>query len=302
MAFPLLLALSAPPPGCQILADDAILARDVAAVVPAFGQVPGDFRLGFVPDTGAPRIFRAADLERLAKNQGVDLPDAPDVCFALHTFNPQPADIEAAMRTTLAGVPGIEAAKIEISSSSAQRVPYGELIFPRAGLQLPAGTQLDNVWRGFVRHGAEQFPVWARVRITAHMTRVVATANIPSGKPIQKSQVRLESCEDSLLDETTARSLDEVVGYLPKSLLRAYLPIRKTQLAPVPDVAKGELVDVQVFAGPAHLEIKAKAESDGSMGSTILLRNLSSGKEFSARVTGKNRVLVGDVPVSGGIQ
>jgi flagella basal body P-ring formation protein FlgA len=126
------------------------------------------------------------------------------------------------------------------------------------------------------------------------MTRVVAVANIPSGKPIQKNQVRLETCEDFLLDETTARNLDEVIGYVPKNFLRAYVAIRKTQLAPPPEVAKGELVDVQVFSGAAHLVVQGKAQSEGFKGSTILVRNLSSGKDFRARVVGKNQVIVGD--------
>ncbi len=294
MALPFLFALSAPLDGCRILQTDLIFARDVTAVVPGFRQVAGDFRLGYVPDSGAPRILHRADLQRIARNQGVELIDPPDVCFALRTFIPQPEEMEAAMRKTLADVPGIAAAKIEISSLSQRRIPFGELIFPRAGLQLPSGNQPNALWRGFVRHGEEEFPVWARVRIVANMTRVVATANIPSGRPVQKSQVRVESCEDFLLDETTARSLDEVIGRLPKTLLRAYLPIRTTQLSPAPDVAKGELVDVQVFAGAAHLVVKGKAESEGFEGSTILVRNLSSGKEFRARVAGKSRVVVGD--------
>ncbi len=85
-----------------------------------------------------------------------------------------------------------------------------------------------------------------------------------------------------------------MIGYLPKSVLRAEFPIRKTQLAPPPDVEKGELVDVQVFAGAAHLVVKAKAQADGFKGSTILMHNLSSGKDFPAMVVGKNRVMVGD--------
>ena len=58
-----------------------------------------------------------------------------------------------------------------------------------------SGTQQEVLWRGYVRYGtAGDFPVWAKVRITATITRVVAAANIPSGKPIQANQVRLESC------------------------------------------------------------------------------------------------------------
>ena len=294
MALPLLFALSAPP-ACHAIQNEMILARDVAAVVPSFAPVAGDFHLGYVSSTGTPRIFRGADLQRIAKNQGLDIPDLPDVCFALQTFVPQPEDIRVAIRETLADVAGIATARIEISASSQHPAPFGALIFPRTGMQQASGSRPEILWRGFVRHADSDFPVWARVRIIANMTRVVATTNIPSGKPIQKNQVRLENCEDFLLDETTARNLDEVIGYIPKSFLRAYAPIRKTQLASLPEVAKGELVDVEVFAGAARLVVKGKAQSDGFKGSTILVRNLSSGKDFRARVAGKNRVIVGDL-------
>jgi flagella basal body P-ring formation protein FlgA len=294
MALPFLLALTAPLPGCQILQSDVILARDVAAVIPGFRQVSGDFRLGYVPASGASRMLRGADLQRIARNQGVELADLPDVCFSQRTFIPQSSEMEAAMRQTLADVPGIANAKIEIVSSSRHAVPFGDLIFPRSGLQLPTATAPEAMWRGFVRHGAEQFPVWARTRIVVNTTRIVAAVNIPAGKPIQKSQVRLESCEDFLLDDSAARDLDDVVGYLPKSLLRAGLPIRKSQIAPRPDVAKGDIVNVEVFAGAAHLMVKGLAQSEGFQGSTIVVRNLSSGKDFRARVAGKSQVIVGD--------
>jgi flagella basal body P-ring formation protein FlgA len=168
-------------------------------------------------------------------------------------------------------------------------------MFPRNGLQLPSGTQPEALWRGFVRYAEGDFPVWARVRVLANRARVVAVANIPTGKVIQRNQVRLESCEDSVLDETAARNLDEVIGFIPKNFLRAYFPIRKTQLASPPDIAKGELVDVQVNSGAAHLVIQGKAQSEGVRGSTILIRNLSSGKDFRARVVGKNQAVVGDL-------
>jgi flagella basal body P-ring formation protein FlgA len=293
MAFPFLLALSAPP-GCHAIQNEMILARDVAAVVPGFAQVAGDFHLGLVASSGAPRILRGADLQRIARNQGVELADLPDVCLALQIYIPQPEDIRTALRETLADVPGIAGARIEISAVSQRPTPFGKLIFPRTGMQPPSASQPEILWRGYVHHADADFPVWARVRIVANMTRVVATANIPSGKPIQKNQVRLESCEDFLLDEATARNLDEVIGYVPKSLLRAYLPIKKTQLAALPDVAKGSLVDVEVFAGAARLMVKAKAQADGFKGSSIVVRNLSSGKDFRARVTGKDQVVVGD--------
>ena len=138
MALPLLFALSAPP-ACHAIQNEMILARDVAAVVPGFARVAGDFHLGYVSSTGAPRIFRGADLQRIAKNQGVDILDLPDVCFALQTFIPQPEDIRTAIRQTLADVAGIATARIEISASSQHPAPFGKLIFPRTGMQQPSG-------------------------------------------------------------------------------------------------------------------------------------------------------------------
>jgi len=163
-------------------------------------------------------------------------------------------------------------------------------------MQLPqgSGTQREVLWHGYVRYGDNhQFPVWAKVRITANITRVVAVASIPIGKPIQGNQVRLESCEDFPFDETVAATLDEVIGYLSKSSLHAGSVIRRTQIEPAPDVARGDLILVQVFAGGAYLRLEGRAESAGVKGSTILVRNLSSGKDFRAQVTGKNQATVG---------
>jgi flagella basal body P-ring formation protein FlgA len=285
------LALAITPEGCNKVQSDMIFARDVAALVPAFALVSGDFNLGYVLSSGEPRILRGADLERVARNQRVELADLPDVCFARETFVPRAEQIGDAMAAEL-NIPG---AKIEVLGSSQQPVPTGKLVFPRGGVQLPQGSggQCEVLWHGFVRSNDDrQFPVWAKARITANQPRVVVVAGILAGKPIQSSQVRLESSEASPFDETVARSLDEVVGLLPKTMLRIGAVVHKTQVEPVPDVARGDLVLVQVFAGGAYLRLQARAESGGVKGSTILVRNLTSGKDFRAEVTGKNQAKV----------
>jgi flagella basal body P-ring formation protein FlgA len=310
MVIPAFFALAITPGGCHLIRSDIIFARDVAAVVPAFAQVPGDFRIGYVSTEGEPQILRGADLQRIAKNQRLELDGLPDMCFARATFVPQPDQIREAMLTELNGAelnsaePNVSGqklagAKIEVLTSSQHPVPTGELVFPFAGMQLPQGssTQRDLLWNGYVRDGGDrQFPVWAKVRITAAITRVVAAGNIPIGKPIQANQVRLEALEDFPFDETAARNLDEVIGYLPKSSLRAGSLIRRTQIERAPDVARGDVVIVDVFVDGAHLRLEGRAESEGVKGSTILVRNLSSGKDFRAQVTGKNQATVGMEP------
>jgi flagella basal body P-ring formation protein FlgA len=296
-AIPLLLAFAVSPDGCHKIQRELILARDVAAVIPAFGQVPGDFNLGYLPASGEPRIFRGVDLERIAKNQRVELTGLQDVCFARETFVPALAQLQGAMLAELKSTePNLIGSKIEILSWSQHSAPMGELVFPRAGMQLPqgSGTQREILWNGYVRYGNDQrLPLWAKVRITASITRVVAIASIPIGKPIQANQIRLEVLEDFPFDESLTHSLDDVIGYLSKSFVHAGSPIYRTQIERNPDVTRGDLVTVEVFAGGAHLKLEARAESAGVKGSTIVVRNLSSGKEFRAQVTGKNHATVG---------
>jgi len=293
LAIPILLAVAAgEPEQCHAIDREYILARDVAAMVPAFAQLSADFSLGYVPLSGEPRILKGIDLQNIARNRGVEMAAAPaDVCFKRRTFVPSTDQLRDAM---MAGL-GIPDAKIEITSSSQHRAPSGEVVFPRAGLQFTE-NQKDLLWRGYVRYGEDRrFDLWAKVRITATMTRVAAAANISAGKPIQVSQLRLETGEDSPLDETVVRSLEDAAGFVAKTPLHKTAVIRKNQIERAPDVARGDLVTVHVFEGAAHLSLEARAQQDGVKGATIVVRNPSSGKDFRAQVTGKDQVTIGQV-------
>ncbi len=274
-----------------------VFARDVTPAVPAFGQFAADFLLGYVASSGAPRVFKGADLERIAKNRGVELHGLADVCFTRKTFVPQAAQIRDAILKTLA----MSNIKLEVVSSSQREAPSGELVFPGNGVQLPAPGQSEMLWNGFVRYSDNgRFPVWARVRISATMTRVVAIYDIAAGKQVLPSQVRLETFEGNPLDDALVRDLDDVVGCVPRMSLRAMTAIRKSQIERPSDVLRGELVRVEVFEGAAHLQIEGTAQSSGMKGSSILVRNPSSGKDFRAQVTGKGIVSIGQAPAPKG--
>ncbi len=304
MALPLLLALapqSAPPlvrqpDGCWPVQDDRIYARDVAAAVPAFSGVPADFALGFAPAPGVRRVFRGAALEKLARNQGVTLEAAPDVCFE-RAMAALPADeILEAMRSAWFGE-NVRSADVhmELRSWSPHTAPLGRIMFPRTGLQLPAASdpRAEVVWHGYVLYGNNhRFSISARARITTTTTRVVAVEELSVGAPVRQDQVRLESIDTFALDDRPARHLDEVVGYVPRTLIRSGATVLRSQLRRAPEVARGDMVKVEVTAGAAHLLLEGRAESDGFTGKTILVKNLASGKDFRARVTGKGKVSV----------
>jgi len=280
----------APPPGdCRQLDSDAVLARDLAPLVPGFAKLPEDFLVGYVESSGAPRIFHALDLEHIARNRGVILQGLEDLCLERRTFIVPAARIAEAMGKSLGAVPGL---KIEITSSTQQPVPTGEVVFPRSGVQPPVGAEVT--WRGFVQSGkSATYPVWARARITVTANRVVAAADLRPGTPIQPSQIRVESAEESPFEDGLIRALDDTVGLVAKATIQKGSAIRKSQVAPPLDVARGDLVRLEVYTGNAHLSMEVRAEASGMKGSTITVRNLSSGRDFQARIAGKGQVTVG---------
>ena len=295
MAFPLLVAvipqMVPQPDGCFPIQDDRIYARDVAAAVPVFAGVPADFALGYAPAPGTRRVLKGAALEKIALNQGVSAESLPDVCFERAMATLEADEILEAMRLAWNG-PGVN---MDLRSWSPQIAPQGKVIFPRTGLQLPAGSdpQAEVLWRGYVVYGNNRrFGISARARITTSATRVVAVADLPAGETVREDQVRLESFDAFALDDRPARRLEEVVGYVPRARIRAGATVLRSQLNRAPEVARGDVVRVEVTAGGAHLALEGRAESNGSTGTVILVKNPTSGKNFRARVTGKGKVSV----------
>ena len=295
MALPFLLETVPPvvpqPDGCLPIQEDKIYARDVAAAVGDYSNVPADFALGYAPAPGVRRVFKAEVLERLARNQGVVLENLPDVCFERAMATLQPAEVLEAMRSAW----GSGDVNMELKSFTPQIAPQGTVVFSRTGLQLPLGSdpKAEVIWRGYVLYGNNRrFGISARARITTTTTRIVATADLAAGAPVREDQVQLESVDTFALDDRPVRNLEEVVGYVPRSLIRAGSTVLRSQLGRAPEVARGDLVKVEVTAGGAHLLFEGKAEADGVIGKTILVKNLTSGKDFRARVTGKGKVSV----------
>jgi flagella basal body P-ring formation protein FlgA len=294
MALPLLFAIVPQGDGCLPVQDDRIYARDVAAAVPAFAGVAADFSLGYAPAPGSRRVFKGDALARLARNQGVAeeaVEAVPDVCFERAMATLEAGEILQAMHASWNSAD----VRMELRSFTPQIAPQGKVVFERAGLQLPAvaDPQAEVVWRGYVVYGNNRrFGISARARITTTTTRVVAITDLFAGAPVRQDQVRVESFDTFALDDRPARSLDVVVGFVPTLQIRSGSTVLRSQLNRAPEVAKGEVVKVEVTAGDVHLLFEGRAETDGMTGKTILVKNLTSGKDFRARVTGKGKVSV----------
>jgi flagella basal body P-ring formation protein FlgA len=198
-----------------------------------------------------------------------------------------PAGLLEAMKSSL------PQARIEILEYSRQPAPPGELEFPRQGLR-EGSPRNGALWSGSVRYaGNRRFLIWARVKVTVGVRRVLAMADLKAGQRIEPGQILEQTREEFPSPGEFAVTLDQVAGKWPRLMVRAGSEIRMDQLVEAKDVARGERVRVEVVAGAARLEFDGIAESSGSAGEMIPVRNPDTSRRFRARVEGRGRVSVG---------
>jgi flagella basal body P-ring formation protein FlgA len=266
---------------------DQILARDLVPAYPEMASLDSATPLAFAPAPGVARVFHLSDLRTLATR--FQLPAIPDheICVERQVAPLDPAQLLTAMRRAFPD------ARIEIVEYSRQPVPEGLIEFTQDGLHHPQ-TGDTALWNGAVRYaGNRRFVVWARVKITASVQRVLALGDLKPGRAIDPGQVLLQTREEFPAAGNFAQVVDEVAGKSPRLAIRAGIEIRLDQLVPAREVKHGETVRVDVFGGAAHLEFEGVAESCGAVGEMISVRNPSSHRQFRARVEGKGRVSVG---------
>jgi flagellar basal body P-ring formation protein FlgA len=275
--------------GCFPVTGPRILARDLALADARFSALPSMLAVGFAPDPGSRRIYTAAELERVARNNGVRLENLADICFERPMLHIREEDAEAAIRRSLPAD-----AELKIVELAKSDVPAGQLEFPLDGLEPPSpaapGTQL---WRGYVIYAeTRRAAFWARVSINVRYTAVIANKDLPVNSVVDAAQVRIESRTGPLVHEKAASRIEEVSGRLLKRAIGAGAPIPLASLTELPAVRRGDSVQVDVESGGAHLRLTAVAESAANEGDMIELRNPLSGKTFHARLDRGPRVLL----------
>lgn len=262
---------------------DHILARDLGAAVPGFAALQPETSVALAPAPGAQRVFHASELRRLAARWQVEVPEQ-DVCVE-RPVKPLEADrLLAAMQRQL------PLARIAIRDYYRTPVPDGELDFPLTGLRM---TSAGGIWTGAVRYGgAHRFAIWVKVEVSVVQQRVVAIEALHPGRPIDVSQLRLETVEGFPSPEPLASTIGEIAGKVPRRPIAAGTPICAGCVEPAKVVARGDMVLVEVQFGGAYLEMPGRAESAGSTGQTIPVSNLETHRRFQARIAGKGRVSV----------
>lgn len=275
--------------GCFDVEGDRILAGDLALAWKEFASIPSDTAVAFAPVPGAQRIFRLPELRRLATRYAVPLTIETDLCFERPMEALTSEKILRAMPTT----PEFAEARIDVLEFSRYPVPRGDVEFPRAGLGAPATRDGAVLWKGYVRYGGDhRFAIWARVKISLPLRRVIAVERLKPGVLIEESQIRLETYIGFPPRQKIAQDIREVAGRLAHRSIPAGGPIALADLELPREVARGDVVDVETSTGAAKITLRGRAESGGRSGDTVSVRNLQSGRTFRARVESKGKVIV----------
>ncbi|HMD50610.1 MAG TPA: flagellar basal body P-ring formation chaperone FlgA [Bryobacteraceae bacterium] len=287
-----------PPSGsCQAIHSDQITGEDLGRALPAFGRIPHDAMIANAPPPEGQRIFAWPELQRIGRQFGVELPSKSRICFEWQMRPVGPDDVRAAMRESLQS----QNVRIDVLAIGKSKAPEGKLVFPLSGLS--ASTNVDATtpvsWRGEVIYdSSHRFTVWARVRLAATMTRVVAKELLLPGQTVTAPQIALETVDDFPLRGNLTRSLEQVIGHAPLRAIKPGAPVMRADLAEPLQVRRGESVLVTAVSGGAQLRMEAVAENSGKQGEMISLRNPRSGRSFRARIEGKDQALVIAGPVA----
>jgi len=283
MALLLFAALAPAGAQCLPVSGGRILAGDLARAVPAFGGLAPELDLGPAPAAGARRTYAAAELARLARRYGLAVDPGMEACFA----QPVRTLTREAVAAALAAV--MPAARIEVVEFSRQPLPAGTLRFPVSGLRMDPDGESPLLWQGTVSaSGRDDFPVWAKVRIRISGKRAIAAEALAPGCPIARAQLREEAYEG----RPGLPDLPQVVGRAPRRRIPAGTVIEERWLDAPVDVARGERVRVEIRSGRARIILEAQAQSSGSRGEVILVRNPANGKILRVTVADRGRAIL----------
>jgi flagella basal body P-ring formation protein FlgA len=253
---------------------DQITAADLERAIPGWSAADPAAPVAFAPVPGVVRIMREAELRRAAQRLGSGAEPAGDTCFQRPVAPIAPARMLEAMRQQL------PAARIEILEASRASAPAGPVEFPLSGLR-------PGYWSGYVRFGAgHKFAIWARIRASWTVRRVVAADDLRVGEPVSAAQLRLEDREEFPAAAPTDASvrLEDFAGLAPRRAIAAGTALLKGW--------RGDHVKVEVVSGAARLEAEAIAEASGTLGDMIPVQNPDTKRRYRARVESAGRVSV----------
>ena len=195
---------------------------------PPFARLSRMLTIAPAPLIGGMRVFTEPDLEALGRRFGVQVSIlSRAVCFRVPTA---PLNREAVLTPCDARCLGGYAYRPGGFQSRAGARRAHSISYRKA---VASGViRFNELWRGEVVAGNRRFLIWARTKITAPVSRIVAVENLKPGVPIQAQQVATESIDGfPALVKTGLPTIGTVAGMMPLRSIAAGSEIRSENLA-----------------------------------------------------------------------
>lgn len=272
-----------------------VQASDLAAVFPAFRNLPADTVLGYTPAPGLRRFWSSSQLNSILARFGVPVLSAtnqPAETFCVErparTYPAQ--EVEQALRTALP-----PEARLELLDFCRLPMPSGELRFDRKALALSTSraSSAPLLWRGHVNYDTHRrAPFWAHVRVSVPQDGFYAATDLAVGHVITQADVIRDSRLASPNDPTPLSDETALIGLQCRRAIRSGTPMRAELLTRPPTITQGDALEVIVESGSAQVKFEGRALATGRQGDSILVENTQTGKRLKALIESPGRAIV----------
>jgi len=262
-------------PGPEVRASDLLPQWSASTAVFAKSPLPGATRR--VPRGELARWARAAGLE------ATSLPAALLLRRRTRTVGEDEAGDRIAQAVAAQASRPLEQITVEVLSLGRPVVPDGELSFKPGGpfRILNRAAHFSLRWsEAGGRSGV--LTVEAVIRVQGRWLQ--ARHDLRAGATLDAGAFELREGDLDDASRDYVESFDELVGRRLNRPVRAETALLRAALAVKPDIERGDIVDLRVRIGGVQLRTAARAESAGSRGDLIALRNLESGGRVLARI------------------
>ena len=145
-----------------------------------------------------------------------------------------------------------------------------------------------SLWDAGVKLGDFSYPL----RVASMNEVYFSTKNLHRGTKLKKEDFRLRKVDTLKQHASSVSNTTILKGFELQSNLNANSPLKWSVLSKSTLIKKGQVVDVYASGNGIYVTMKGLALEDGVAESLVKIRNLSSDKEFHAKVLTENSVKV----------
>lgn len=140
--------------------------------------------------------------------------------------------------------------------------------------------------------GEDKEKIFLRTKVSVFDRIVVAKKRLKRGDLIQGEEATIEVRDIAALSSNAVKDISLVMGKESKTFIPQGNPIYEWMIKERPLVKKNEKVKIEVNAENIVVVAGGMSMEDGALGQSIKVKNLTSGKELVAVVTGTGEVAV----------